>query len=95
MLRSYRFVVVAIATNTAGLEVVEPFARKFELTFPILLDSDQTASSLYGVRDLPVSFLLDPQGKVIAAAKGERDWFSEQALSYMQEVLNVAPQTQP
>lgn len=88
-LRAHGLVVVAIATDAEGTAKVEPFVRKYHLTFPVLLDANQNVSQRYGARDLPSTFLLDPQGNVIAAAKGERDWFSPQALSYMQEVLNV------
>jgi peroxiredoxin len=85
---------VAIATDAEGEAKVAPFVRKFHLTFPVLLDTDQKVSTHYGARELPASFLLNPQGNVIAAAKGERDWFSPQALSYMQEVLNVGASPQ-
>ena len=88
-LQSHGFVVVAVSTDTEGDAKVTPFVSKLQLTFPILLDADQAVSKRYGARDLPSSFLLNPQGQVIAAAKGERDWFSEQALSYFDELVKV------
>ena len=80
-------VVVALASDEQGRTVVEPFVRKLNLSFPILLDSDSAVSRLYGARDLPSSFLLNRSGQVVAAARGEREWDSEASLSYLRELL--------
>ena len=44
-------------------------------------------AKLYGARNLPQSFLLNRNGEVVAAATGERDWFSIGAISYIDELL--------
>lgn len=93
-MQSRGLVVIGVATDTEGATQVAPFVRKLQLSFPILLDSENTVSQQYGARDLPATFLLDPAGKVIAAAKGAREWFSDEALSYLQEVLDAAQTTQ-
>ncbi len=80
-------VVVAISSDEEGASQVEPFVQRLKLTFPILLDADQTVSQKYGARNLPSTFLIDPDGNVIGAAKGERDWYSEGAQSYIAELL--------
>jgi len=84
------FTVVAVSTDEEGAEKVSAFARKLGLTFSILLDADSQVSKRYGVKELPSSFLIDPQGRVIAAAKGERDWFSSGAREYVAEVVAAA-----
>ena len=86
-LKDRSFVVVAVSTDKTGADHVAPFVRNLNLTFPILLDVHQVVAQQYGARDLPASFLLNPEGKVIAAAKGERDWFSKQAISYLEELI--------
>lgn len=92
-LRPHGFTVVAVSTDTAETETakIDAFIRKLKITFPILRDADQAISNKYGARDLPATFLLNPDGDVIAAAKGARDWVSEQALSYFDELLGVKP----
>lgn len=92
-LRPHGFTVVAVSTDTAETETtkIEAFLRKLNVTFPILRDADQAISKEYGARDLPATFLLNPNGEVIAAAKGARDWASAQALSYFDELLGVNP----
>ncbi len=81
------FEVLAISLDEKGAAVVRPFVKRLKLTFPIGLDGKSEVSARYGARSLPSSFLIDPDGRVIAAAKGERDWFSPEAQSYLEELL--------
>ena len=81
------FTVVAVSTDKEGAAQVTPFVERLKVTFPILLDPDSALSKKYGARDLPSSFLINGKGQVIAAAKGERDWFSPGARSYLAELL--------
>ena len=90
-LRPDGLTVVAISTDALEAARIEAFARKLNVTFPILRDADQAVSKTYGARDLPSTFLLNPKGEVIAAAKGARHWASAQALSYFSELLGVRP----
>ena len=82
-----RFTVLAVSLDTVDSATVAAFVRRLELPFPILLDPTSRVADVYGANALPASFLLDPQGRVIAAAKGERDWFSPQAQDYLERLL--------
>ncbi len=82
------FVVLAISLDEKGAAAVKPFLRKLKLTFPVALDPDSKVSGIYGARDLPSSFVINGEGQVVAAAKGERDWFSPDAQSYMEELIS-------
>ena len=64
------FVVVAISSDVEGRSIVEPFIESLGVTFPVLLDPDGQVSAAYGANNLPVSFLLDRDGRVVAAAVG-------------------------
>ena len=81
------FTVVAISSDEEGEEAINPFIEKLGVTFPILLDPDKAVSSVYGALNLPLSFILDPDGMVIAGSVGERDWASEEALSVLDELI--------
>ena len=89
--RAKGLAVVAISLDVKGAEVVNRFLEKYKLTFPVALDPEGKSSSVYGAGSLPSTFLIDREGRVIAAAKGERDWFSPDAVSYIAEVLGKAP----
>ncbi len=79
--------IVAVSLDKDQEEKVAIFAAKLNLTFPILLDPDGIASGPYGANALPSTFILDPEGQVVAAAKGERDWYGDEAISYFDELL--------
>ena len=81
------FEVLAIASDEQGSKAVKPFVTKLDLDFIIGLDPTSAVAKLYGARTLPQTFLLNRDGNVIAAAIGERDWFSEGAISYIDEIL--------
>jgi peroxiredoxin len=44
---------------------VEKFVKRYGLTFPILLDEKEEVIDLYGVGAIPVTFLIDKNGKVV------------------------------
>ena len=79
--------VVAVSSDEEGAAVVAGFVEKLGVTFPILLDPDGAIAAAYGARNLPVTFLLDRDGKVVAAAQGARDWASPEARSTIAEHL--------
>lgn len=81
------FTVVAISSDEGGKTDIDPFIDKLGVTFPILMDSDKAVSSVYGAVNLPLSFILNPEGKVIAGSEGEREWDSEEAMSVLEEMF--------
>jgi peroxiredoxin len=85
--RSRGLEVVAIASDAQGESKVASFAKTMDLAFPILLDSDQAVSRRWGASNLPLTFVIDPQGRVIAAAIGERDWSSDSMTAWFEALL--------
>jgi cytochrome c biogenesis protein CcmG, thiol:disulfide interchange protein DsbE len=58
------------------------FMRQYHLTFPDLRDVSGEFVHAYGTAALPESFLLDPQGRILAISRGEIDSaFVEKALT--------------
>jgi peroxiredoxin len=49
-------------------------AEKLTLRFPMLVDRDSAASKAWGVKLLPASFLIGPDGAVAFTHEGELDW---------------------
>ncbi|MGF1525421.1 MAG: TlpA disulfide reductase family protein [Candidatus Competibacterales bacterium] len=79
--------VVAVAQDAGGRDVVAPFVARLSPSLAVLLDPDATAGDHYGVHELPATFLLDPQGRVIAAAKGARTWDAPAALERLEPLV--------
>ncbi len=85
--RTRGFTVLAVSSDADGARAVAPFVEKLGVTFPVLLDPSGEVAARYGARNLPVSFLLDAEGRVVAAAQGARDWASPQAREVVAERL--------
>ncbi|RLQ92798.1 thiol-disulfide oxidoreductase ResA [Planomicrobium sp. Y74] len=65
--------------------VVEKFAVKYGLTFPILLDLNQETMDLYDVAAIPVSFLIDENGKVVDRISSSLT--ESQIADYMEQIM--------
>jgi thiol-disulfide isomerase/thioredoxin len=57
---------------------VKKFARENGYTFPILLDRDSKVAERYLVRGIPITFLVDEDGMIIAKLPGSREWTLEE-----------------
>jgi peroxiredoxin len=75
-LRQQPFVVWAVAMKE-NHDKVAPFMDQHRLHFPALLDTDGVVSTRYGLRGLPVTYLIDCSGNVVGQALGPREWTSE------------------
>jgi peroxiredoxin len=80
------FVVLAVNTQESA-KAVRPFVQELKLSFPIALDEDGTVGRDYGVRALPVSFLIGRDGRILWRAIGGRDWESAQARKLFAELV--------
>lgn len=43
----------------------EKFSREYGLTYPTLLDPGSKTAILYGIGQVPVTYIIDPQGNVV------------------------------
>ncbi|MGH8398132.1 MAG: TlpA disulfide reductase family protein [Gammaproteobacteria bacterium] len=69
------FQVVGIATDEQSEQDVRDFVKQMVVNYPILMSDNQSAEIIAALggtfRGLPVSILLDPNGKVIKIHSGE------------------------
>jgi peroxiredoxin len=80
------FVILAIdIQEDSGL--VSSFVNERGLSFPVLLDEKGKVSRSYGIRGIPTTFLLNPEGEIIGKAVGARDWASEESFELIGELL--------
>ena len=80
------FVLVAVSVDIDP-KVVHPYLAKYKLTFPVALDPKLDVGNAYGVRALPSSFIVDPEGYVTALALGPRSWDGDAALALIEGLL--------
>ena len=72
-------VVLAVSSGEQKTVVAE-YLKKSPHRFTVLLDTDQGASKKYGVRALPTTYLVDPQGRVVGGKSGALYWDSSAVL---------------
>ncbi len=80
--------VVLLAINWGDdAEAVDVFFEKRMKTpvdFPVLLGGDRAMTSAWGVRGLPTTFVINPEGAIVFEVVGEREWDDPELL---QQVL--------
>ncbi len=73
--RKYRdrgFVVIGAGVDDLT-EKAQAFARRYKLTYPMVKYGSDNAAKDFGTRALPESFLIDPQGRIVALQRYEID----------------------
>ena len=79
-----KLVVLAVAMGE-GVDKIKAFGKKFGLTFPLVADPELEITKLYGVVNIPVTYLIDPEGVVLGRALGIRDWASPDLLAFIND----------
>lgn len=80
------FSIVAVNVQE-GQSVVQSFVDQHGFTYPILMDPTGQTARRYGVRGLPTSYLVAPNGDIIAAKVGFHDWDTEGVRTAIDRVL--------
>ena len=71
-------------------ETVAPFVDQMHVTYPILLDNDSSVSRRWNVVGLPMSYVIDPQGRIVDTIVGGRDWSDPAMRDQMVKLLPAA-----
>lgn len=77
--------VVAVHAGPA-LATVKNFLKNNPVDFDVVIDKNMSLST-WQVSGLPTTFLINPDGKIIYKAVGERDWDSEEMLNFIKSVI--------
>lgn len=74
-----------------GVAKINEFMRRHRLSLTVLLDPDKEAAAAWKAGGLPMTFLVDAQGKVRYSAFGECDWSVGEPLRLVENLLAEAP----
>jgi cytochrome c biogenesis protein CcmG, thiol:disulfide interchange protein DsbE len=66
------FQVVGISMDD-GPDPVHPFYQQYKMNYPVAMGSTQLAESYGGILGLPVTFLIDRDGRIAAKYRGQTD----------------------
>ncbi len=73
---------------------VQRFFSELGITFPGLLDPDGEVSERYGAFSLPLTYLIDRDGRFVGKAIGIRPWDSADAKALIRDMLRQQPNPQ-
>ncbi len=65
-----KIAVIGIAVSYRSQEEVLDFMKKHAIPYPVVLGSEDIASSFGGIESLPTSFLYSPDGKLVGQHEG-------------------------
>ncbi len=72
--RNWQVLTINITSSEKGVFAVRTYLQSNKYTFPVLLDETGSVASLYGVRSIPASFVLNEKGEVIKTRVGPFTW---------------------
>lgn len=81
-----KLVVLAVGMGES-IEKIKAFSNKYGFSFPLLADNKMEITKLYGVRNIPVTYMIGPDGVVLGRALGIRDWASPDLLAFINSRL--------
>jgi peroxiredoxin len=58
------YTVITIASWSEGESEVKAYMRENQLTFPVMLDNSGKLAQSFGLKGVPTSFILDPNGEI-------------------------------
>ena len=87
------FAVIPLSTDRAGVERVAQFYRDIQIeNLDVMHDRSGKVARQAGVLGLPVTLILDRQGREIARILGDADWDSPDAQSILRRVIEITRQ---
>jgi thiol-disulfide isomerase/thioredoxin len=79
---------VVLAVNfKESAKAFRPFVQELKLSFPTVLDGAGSVTYEYGVRALPVSFLIGRDGNVLWRAIGGREWDTKEMQDHFAQIV--------
>jgi thiol-disulfide isomerase/thioredoxin len=80
--------VLALSQDRTGIAVVQPFYDKLELrALAMRLDSRGDAARAFGIKELPVTILIDRQGRELGRLAGPAAWGSPEGVALLKAAL--------
>ena len=81
------FEILAVSIDASGAGIVKLFVKKYNLSFPALLDPEGSIKPTYQVTGVPESFIIDQQGVFAKKIIGAADWSSPGVFRFLRNLL--------
>jgi len=86
-LKDENFEILAVSIDALGEKAVAPFMKKYNLSFPALMDPDGTIKTLYQATGVPESFIIDKDGILIEKIIGPRNWAAPEVVRFFRDLI--------
>lgn len=83
-----RFDMVAISIDDVDIKAVEKFVNDLKVDFTVLYDDKKDVQKAYGIRSVPMTFMINPNGAVVAKANGMREWDHPEMLEFLRGLMD-------
>lgn len=83
-----QFNVIGISTDDFG-DAAELFIRKSKISFPNFLDSKVFLENMLGANTIPLTVLVDANGRVLDKIHGAHEWDSPEFVKGIGETFNI------
>ncbi len=81
-----QFELIAVAIDDDEAQV-RAFQDRYQLSFPIVLDPDQSVYGAYQTMGVPESLLIDREGRIVERYVGPREWDSVEYVERIRELI--------
>jgi peroxiredoxin len=79
--------IAVIAVNVGDdAETIGDFLAEVPVDFPLPMDTESKVAQTYPLKGLPTTYVIDPQGRLVYAAEGEREWDDPQILDQVRSL---------
>ncbi len=82
------FEMLTVNIDKLGRSAVEPYMKKLELTFPVLLDPEGKISRMYQLTGVPETFIIGKDGVIVYKAIGPKEWSKEVWFNAFSTLIN-------
>jgi peroxiredoxin len=87
------FEILAVSIDALGANAVRPFMKKYNLSFPALLDPEATIKTLYQTTGVPESFIVNKEGILVEKVIGPRNWAAPEVVRYFRDLIRSGLKT--
>ncbi len=81
------FQMLAISVDK-DISSIKPYLKKYNLTFPVLLDPENLVKGKYKTVGLPETYVVDKRGLILHKAIGPRDWFTKTIIEVFEQLVS-------
>jgi thiol-disulfide isomerase/thioredoxin len=85
-LKDRGFVILAVNLGESNAQVSD-FMRKYNLSFPTLLDRTSRVGTQYGAQAIPTTYIIDRRGLIVARMIGSINWDTPEIIAALETLL--------